>query len=77
MNEHRQTPSDSSSPDEPLRTAGEMEFPDSMPHLANEQGARVNEHGEPVPPPHQTGTAGPNDTTWMAGKPIEMTDEKK
>lgn len=54
----------------PFRQAGQMRFPDSMPHVSNEDGYLINQHGDAVPPMRQNGTAGSNETTWLAGKPI-------
>lgn len=70
-----QSQSSTSNQPQPLRNAGQMNFPDSMPHATGTDDILINEHGEPVPPPHQSGTAGPNDITWLAGKPIPTTEE--
>lgn len=59
------------SPDpSPTRLAGQMGFPDSMPHAERDDGYLINDRGERVPPMRQNGQGGSNDITWHAGKPI-------
>lgn len=54
----------------PTRQAGQMGFPDSMPHALNDDGSLVNDRGERVPPMRQNGQAGSNEITWHAGKTV-------
>lgn len=54
------------------RAAGDMGFPDSMPHVhrAPDGQTIVNERGERIPPVQEGGQAGTDDITWQAGKPV-------